>query len=107
MSILKSTKSGKKYIEFQQDLRWFAERALELSKPLLKHKMYTREVRYTVPTYSKKTGKLGQDERWFRFHIEWPVDVFISEFKNQLLNDLKDTDFELEDVWIPKSHVME
>ena len=108
MSILKSTKSGKKYIEFQQDLRWFAERALELSRPLLRHTgMTTREVHYTIPKYSEKTGKLGQEERWFRFHLNWPVEIFIREFKNQLVNDLKDTGFEIEDVWIPKSHVME
>lgn len=108
MSILKSTHTGLKYYSWKEDLEWFATQALELSRPLLKHtSMTSREVHYTIPKYSEKTGKLGQEERWFRFQLYWTPEIFIEEFKKQLTQDLKDTNFELEDVWIPKSHVME
>lgn len=108
MSILKSTHTGLKYYSWKEDLERFAKRTLELSRPLLKNpSITTREVHYIIPKYSEKTGKLGQEERWFRFYLNWSVDTFISEFKKQLFEDLKGTEFELEDVWIPKSHVIE
>lgn len=108
MSILKSAHTGLKYYSWKEDLEWFAKRTLELSRPLLKQtSMTSREVHYTIPKYSEKTGKLGQEERWFSFQLNWTPEIFIEEFKRQLAKDLKGTEFELEDVWIPKSHVIE
>ena len=105
MSILKSTKTGYKYQKWREDLQYFAERAIQLSQPF--HKVRTvREVRFVIPKYSS-TGVLGYEENWFKYFTDWTIDEFKEKFIQVLKFKIQGTEFELEDIEIPKVHIIE
>ena len=106
MSILKSTKTGYKYYKWKEDAKWFAERTLQLSYPFRQVRPI-REVRYTIPKKSQKSEFVGESEYWFKFDANWSVEEFLRHFIQEVESNLDKDLFELQDVTIPRGHIIE
>ena len=108
MSILSSTHTGHKYTKWQEDLQDYAQYVMNLSS-IRKNGFCSCLYRVPVKRYKKDSieEEVFLDERWFNFSASWPIERFISEFKQEALKEIKDSNFELEDVYIPKTCVIE
>lgn len=102
MSILKSTRTGYKYQKWKDDLDEFASMALKLSCCL--KNVSRRDVMFRVPTY--KNGNDFLDEDWFEFNTGWTKEQFITAFKEYASKRIDLKRYELEDIYIPNTMIL-